>query len=1821
MNPAIPVTSHRHARPFTRRPVRWISTTLASHLVAGGLAVVALSGPLASPAAAPISTTLPSQRLCSTQPVSVVLPAQTLIEYKLFVPASIAVPITVSVAVQGELSFTIDAGPENWSTHHSLFVDTISGSRTINTSYPAQSTSGEVSIRIGNQNGNTATVTSIANAGNPARVCAPLSPKETTGNNCAVKHANDVQRPVADPVNTATGNFNMPFDDISIPGRGPGIDLNHAYNSLQAVNDGTGPPVDGPLGVGWTFSYGAHLSLAPAPAPPGAIAVHQESGAELIMYPAANNPDNTPAWEAPPRAVASLKRIAGNPVTYEFKRCNTTTMVFSAPDASNVGRLLSVADRNGYPTTLQYDASGKLSTVTDAAGRKLHVYWNGAHITAVGDRPLPNDAARKVTFGYNDAGGNLTDYTDVAKGAWHFTYDGHLLRTMRRPNQAGASPPKVTENFYDTRGRVTKQIDEKQRITDIRFDDTANPRTTTVTDPELNVTVETYVNFVRTSITRGSGTPDEATWRFETDPYTLGITKVIDPNNPANATSANNHTTQATYDRNGNMTSYTDALEHTATAIYNEFDQPRTITAPISATKNLTTTYSYDARGNLTKVSRPLTGTVNQATEYFYDPLRPGDLTSVKDPNQQVWKRTNDATFGYPQDTTDPLEKVTLYGYDTATGWLTTMVSPKGKAAGVTLSCMPPAEGCTKFVHDAWGRVTLTTDGNGHQTTSAYDKNGNLDDVTDGEGNFTNYIYDDANQLERVDRPGPTDTETTYWKDGRVRETFDGADKKTAYAYDHQGRLRTVTDPKNRVTIYGYDPAGNLVSKADPGGTCPATPWTGTLALTPANQCTVMRYDDADRLSSVTYSDGATPNVSYTYYDNGERKSMTDGIGTSSWEYDDLRRLTYSRDSAGREVRYGYLLPDGVTHNLRDPANTITYAPNQVLKRAFDKAGRMTSVTDWLTPANTTSFHPDADSNVDEITFPAASGLVDTYSFDKAGQLSTITNASSGATRSSLTYVRDKNDQVKTVSSTGAPAENHSYTYSPLNQLEGVDGTAYAYDSADNLKTLLSGKTQAFDDANQLCWTGTGTTTCDIPPPGATTYQHDSRGNRTRKVEPTGATTAYDWDQANRLTKVAAVGSQGQYTALTPARILDTRAATRTGVCPGGTCTTLAPGQAKTLKVAGQGGVPATGAAAVALSVVVTQPSSSGWLTVWPSNVNWPGTSNLNWSANQTVSNLVVVKLAPDGTVNLFNFAGTAEVVIDVSGWYAASDGGAGSGFNAINASRILDTRIPQGSCPGTGCGAIGTDSVLKLQVAGQGGVPASGVAAVAVNLTVTNVTAPSYLTVWPSDQPRPAASSMTITPGQNTAELVMAKVAADGTISIYNPNGRTDVIADVSGWFATGSGSTFQPLTPARILDTRPGVNAGSCVGTCQTIPSGGALTVNVAGQGGVPVKGANAVAVNVTVVNGPNYGFLTLWPTDAARPNAAQLNYAPGQTVANSAIVKMAADGTVSIYALAGPVDILMDVHGYYTQPVPTTTYAYNGDGLRMSKTVAGTTTSFTWTGGGAIPLLLSDGTNSYIYGPDGLPVEHIANGVPTWYHHDQLGSTRSLTNAAGAVVSTVTHDPYGNRTALTGTLTPLGFAGEYTDAETGFVYLRARYHDPATGQFLSRDPLVALTGSAYGYVDGNPLNGKDPTGLKPWWHRVTATLNAGATLLAVGATVADALPIAGSRVGSYLGAASFALSAASAGVQCGLGGFDPACKAAIAVAALSGATVLLSYVAGQRITRDDISRLTRVGLRGIQYIADVTGLLAGGMTTNYEDLAASNLQLISATEDVSC
>ena len=99
------------------------------------------------------------------------------------------------------------------------------------------------------------------------------------------------------------------------------------------------------------------------------------------------------------------------------------------------------------------------------------------------------------------------------------------------------------------------------------------------------------------------------------------------------------------------------------------------------------------------------------------------------------------------------------------------------------------------------------------------------------------------------------------------------------------------------------------------------------------------------------------------------------------------------------------------------------------------------------------------------------------------------------------------------------------------------------------------------------------------------------------------------------------------------------------------------------------------------------------------------------------------------------------------------------------------------------------------------GGVPAAGVGAVVLNVTAVNQSAATFLTVFPKGTPRPVASNLNPNPGIIEPNLVIAKVGADGEVSIFNNTGSVDVVADVQGWFPSPLGAAYNPLVPARVL------------------------------------------------------------------------------------------------------------------------------------------------------------------------------------------------------------------------------------------------------------------------------------------------------------------------------------------------------------------------------------------------------------------------------------
>jgi RHS repeat-associated protein len=167
--------------------------------------------------------------------------------------------------------------------------------------------------------------------------------------------------------------------------------------------------------------------------------------------------------------------------------------------------------------------------------------------------------------------------------------------------------------------------------------------------------------------------------------------------------------------------------------------------------------------------------------------------------------------------------------------------------------------------------------------------------------------------------------------------------------------------------------------------------------------------------------------------------------------------------------------------------------------------------------------------------------------------------------------------------------------------------------------------------------------------------------------------------------------------------------------------------------------------------------------------------------------------------------------------------------------------------------------------------------------------------------------------------------------------------------------------------------------------------------------------------------------------------------------------------------------------TSPAIEDSYGYDGNGLRQSETISGTTKHLAWDTAEPLPLVLYDGTSYYVYGPEGVPIEQIASETSTWLHHDQAGSTRLLTSQAGTISGTYTFTPFGSTEGHTGTATSsLLYDGQYTSPDTGLIYLRARVYDPSTNQFMSVDPMGIGTGEPYGYGAQNPVNESDPGGM---------------------------------------------------------------------------------------------------------------------------------------------
>ena len=232
-----------------------------------------------------------------------------------------------------------------------------------------------------------------------------------------------------------------------------------------------------------------------------------------------------------------------------------------------------------------------------------------------------------------------------------------------------------------------------------------------------------------------------------------------------------------------------------------------------------------------------------------------------------------------------------------------------------------------------------------------------------------------------------------------------------------------------------------------------------------------------------------------------------------------------------------------------------------------------------------------------------------------------------------------------------------------------------------------------------------------------------------------------------------------------PARLADTR--------DGSGGVILLAGETREIDVAGRGGVPPSGATAVALNVTAAGAWGPGYLTVWPSGAARPVASNLNFATGQTIANAVVVGVGANGRLSVYNSSAATNLVVDVAGWYR-------SGFVPVVPARVMDTRS------GLGGIVLGPQETRRLQVVGVGGVPAFGVDAVAANITVTDPTSAGFVTAWPSGRRRPLASNLNFVAGQTVPNAAIIGVGPGGTIELYNSSNSSHLVVDITGWFAS---------------------------------------------------------------------------------------------------------------------------------------------------------------------------------------------------------------------------------------------------------------------------------------------------------------------------------------------------------------------------------------------------------------------------------------------------
>lgn len=737
-------------------------------------------------------------------------------------------------------------------------------------------------------------------------------------------------------------------------------------------------------------------------------------------------------------------------------------------------RVTKIVSRSGLITSMQYQADGLLTGISDNAGRSLILtYTNGLLTKATG-----SFIQGEIAYQYDNRK-RLVKVTDPMGYARFYGYD-------KQDQLTSVTDPMghVTEIGYTNQGAVFRV---KTAISDkvIRYE-VANKRTVIIDYTEPAAQFSYYVWDDKGRVIEKSG-------------LCCGIQEKLvydEDDNVVQRTDANGNIRTYTYDSNGNMLTATDPEGHTEAYTYEpNFNQ----VASYRDKNGNSYSFSYDVSGNLTVVSGP-EGFTNR---YTYNAM--GAPLTITDANGNVVQNEyNDQGLQISQ--TDAMGNTRKFAYDKS-GNLISMTDARQfithytyNARNELIQMTDALRGVTEFSYDRNGNVVRIKDAKGRITANTYDALGNVLSTTNPAGRTITYTYNGKSMPIEIKDEADNITRYAYDEHDRVIQEVNAENETTSYAYDIKGNLLSVVLPNGNMVTYSYSKNDLVIEIEDALGIISTRTYDANgnvLTETDGEGRTMTyRYDGLNRVISSTDPSGNSD--SYTYDKNSNLISYINRNGdTESYEYNALNRLTVMTDALSQKTRYEYdgegnLIAaidaknnrTGYTYDALGQNTHITFANNTTIEYTYDSRGNVILLK--KRDGEKIKFIYNVLDQLVEKLYP--NGTTDKFQYNHIGLLVSAVNK-----YANVTFAYDKEGRIQSETLNG---QSTIYTYNHSTHIRTL-----TYPSGKNVKQVLNERNQiveiqedaaspiqqAYNKAGQLVFR-------EYNNGIATTYNHNQNG-------------------------------------------------------------------------------------------------------------------------------------------------------------------------------------------------------------------------------------------------------------------------------------------------------------------------------------------------------------------------------------------------------------------------------------------------------------------------------------------------------------------------------------------------------------------------------------------------------------------------------------------------------------------------------------------------------------------------------------------------------